>query len=248
MKSIDAIIIAKNEHQNIKECIESLGFCKKIIVVDNGSTDNTAQIAKQSGAHVITHPGSSFAALRNTGIKSAVSELVLYVDADERVSESLKKSIEGLLTKETTHAAYRVQRKNYYYGKNPWPFIEKLERLFRKDALEEWFGELHETPKVKGEIGDLDGFLLHYSHQDLTSMVDKTNEWSDIEAQLRFRSGHPKMTSWRFFRVMATAFYDSYIKQGGYRAGSIGIIESIYQSFSMFITYAKLWELQNKKK
>lgn len=249
MKTIDGIIIAKNEEENIKDCIESLNFCKKVIVIDNDSTDDTVKLATAAGAEVIHHTGKDFAELRNIGLKKVTSEYVLYVDADERVSTELKKSLEELLSEENSHYdAFVIKRKNYYYGKNPWPFVETLERVFKKDSLIEWFGKLHETAKVKGEIGQLNGFLIHYSHQNLTDMVEKTNEWSEIEAELRYASNHPKMTSWRFFRVMFTAFYDSYIKQGGYKAGTVGVIESIYQSFSMFITYAKLWEMQKKEK
>ena len=78
-------------------------------------------------------------------------------------------------------------------------------------------------------------------------MVNKTLEWSKIEAELRFNSNHPKMVWWRFPRVMTTAFLNSYVKQGGYKVGTVGIIESVYQSFSMFITYARLWEMQKKR-
>ena len=78
-------------------------------------------------------------------------------------------------------------------------------------------------------------------------MVNKTIEWSKTEAQLRLSINHPKMTWWRFPRVMITAFLNSYIRQGGYKVGMVGLIESVYQSFSMFITYARLWELQNEK-
>ncbi len=79
-------------------------------------------------------------------------------------------------------------------------------------------------------------------------MVNKTNTWSDTEAKLRLEAKHPQITWWRFPRVMTTAFVDSFFRQKGYKAGTAGIIESIYQSFSMFITYAKLWEMQEEKK
>ena len=78
-------------------------------------------------------------------------------------------------------------------------------------------------------------------------MVAKTNLWSEIESALRLKNSHPPMTWWRFFRVMVSAFYDSYFRQAGYKLGTVGLIESIYQAFSIFITYAKLWEKQNKK-
>ena len=132
-------------------------------------------------------------------------------------------------------------------GNHEWPYIEKLERLFRKDSLKGWKGKLHESPIIDGAIGDLDGFLLHYSHRNLSEMLKKTIEWSKIEAELRFKANHPKVTWWRIPRVMITAFFDSYIKQEGWKVGAIGLIESLYQSFSMFITYATLWEMQEKK-
>ena len=109
------------------------------------------------------------------------------------------------------------------------------------------YGELHETAKVNGGIGELQGLIYHYTHWDLFSMLQKTILWSDIEAKLRIDSNHPSMSWWRFIRVMITAFYDSYIKQGGYSVGTIGLIESMYQAFSIFVTYANLWELQEKE-
>jgi hypothetical protein len=99
---------------------------------------------------------------------------------------------------------------------------------------------------VKGKVGVLEGYLFHYTHQDLTSMVEKTIAWSEIEAELRYNANHPKMSWWRFFRVMLTAFFDSYVRQKGYKAGTAGLVESIYQSYSMFITYARLWEMQQE--
>jgi hypothetical protein len=124
-----------------------------------------------------------------------------------------------------------------------------MPRLFKKDNLTKWKGRLHESPVVDGVIGEIkDGFILHFTHRDLESMLNKTIEWSTQEAMLRYNSGHPQMTWWRFPRVMLTAFFDSYIKQRGYKAGAMGVVESVYQSFSMFITYAKLWELQKLAK
>ena len=88
--------------------------------------------------------------------------------------------------------------------------------------------------------------ILHLTHRNLYQMLEKTNEWSEYEAKLRFDSKHPKMSWWRFLRIMLTGFFKSYLLEKGYKNGTAGIIESIYQSFSMFITYAKLWEKQNR--
>jgi (heptosyl)LPS beta-1,4-glucosyltransferase len=247
MVKISAVIIAKNVENLIADCIDSVGFCEEVIVIDDGSTDRTADISKHLGAKVFTLLARSFAERRNYGLRKAKGTWVLYIDADERVSPELKREIQAVLKKEKNDiVAYRLQRKNFYLGKHEWPYIEKLERLFKRKYLQEWYGELHETAQVEGEIGELDGFLLHYTHQDLSSMVEKTILWSKIEAELRYKADHPKMSWWRFLRVMITAFYLSYIQQKGWKIGTAGLIESMYQSFSMFITYARLWEMQNK--
>ncbi|MBI2028376.1 MAG: glycosyltransferase family 2 protein [Candidatus Levybacteria bacterium] len=252
MTKISGIVVVKNEEDMIADCLDSISFCDEMIVIDGGSEDRTVEIAKKMNAKVFKYISSDFSKIRNFGLKKSTGEWVLYVDADERVSpllnEEVVKSIGNL---ENKYDGYFIKRKNFYLGtsdKNEWPYIESLERLFRKDKLEGWYGRLHESPKINGELGHLDGYLLHYTHRDLSSMIEKTIEWSQIEAELRLNSGHPKMTWWRFPRVMLITFLDSYIRQKGWRIGTIGLIESLYQSFSIFITYARLWEMQQGKK
>jgi glycosyltransferase involved in cell wall biosynthesis len=253
MSKISAIIIAKNEENMIADCLDSVSFCDEIIIVDGGSEDRTVELAKRMGAKVYPLETNDFSKLRNFGLEKAKGDWVLYVDTDERVSDGLKDEIKHL-TKDSDRVgklnAYSLKRKNFYLGtsaKNEWPYIEKLERLFKKENLKGWKGELHESPIIHGTIGELDGYLLHYTHRDLTLMLNKTIEWSKIEAELRFKAGHPQMVWWRFLRVMFTAFFDWYIRQKGYKLGTVGLIESIYQMFSMFITYARLWEMQQIK-
>lgn len=254
-QKISAIVVAKNEENMIADCLDSLSFCDEVIVIDNGSEDRTEDIAKRMGAKVFVLETDDFSKLRNFGLKKSKGDWVLYVDADERISDELKKSIKHLIANSDRVQqlnGYFLKRKNFYLGpskKNEWPYIEKTQRLFRRSSLKEWEGKLHESPIVIGEIGEIgEGFLLHYTHRDLASMLAKTIEWSKIEAELRFAASHPKVTWWRLFRVMLTVFLDYYIKQGGWKVGTVGIIESVYQAFSMFITYARLWEMQNKLK
>jgi hypothetical protein len=242
---LSAIIIAKNSEELIEDCLKSLSFCDEILVVDAGSIDKTVPLARRFGARVVKGTDGDFAQQRNIGLKEAKGEWILYIDTDERVSLELRDEI-TLAINQNAFSAYRLQRKNFYLGNYPWPKIERLERLFRKDNLEGWYGKLHETAKVKGKIANLEGFLLHYTHRDLGSMLSKTILWSQTEARLRLDAHHPKIVGWRLVRVMFTGFIDSYLKQGGWKAGTMGLIESIYQSYSMFITYARLWELQQK--
>lgn len=244
---LSAVIIARNEEEMIRGVLESVKFCDEIVVVDNKSTDNTHQIAKDRGAKVFSTDTSNFSKLRTFGMSKATGEWLLFIDCDERVSEELREGIESVTSGKPSFKAYSVNRKNYYLGNNEWPKIEKMERLFNKSALVGWKGEIHESPLYEGKAGVLPGLLLHFTHRNFTQMLKKTIEWSDIEAKKRFDGNHPRIKSWRIFRVMLTSFLGSYVGQSGWKAGSIGLIESLYQSFSAFITYAKLWELQQKK-
>lgn len=248
LTKISAVILCKNAEELIADCIDSVSFCDEVIIIDDNSTDRTPEIAKMMGASVYPYSNESFAKKRNLGLKKAKGKWVLYLDVDERLSPELQESIKKIVeSKRDVYSAYQLQRKNFYLGKNEWPTIEKMARLFKKTKLEEWYGDLHETARVDGPIGEItDGIIMHFTHQDLAGMVNKTIKWSKIEAELRYNAGHPKMSWWRFYRVMLTAFYDSYVKQKGYKVGTAGLIESMYQSFSMFITYARLWEMQQK--
>lgn len=243
MKTITGIIIAKNEQELIKDALESLSFCNEIVVVCNDSEDKTKEISEKY-AKVYDFKSNDFSELRNFGLSKAESDYVFYLDADERVTKELEKEIKEVLSSEKDYSAFRILRKNFYLGKNEWPYIEKLERLFKKESLKEWKGELHESPIYEGKLGELKGYINHYTHRDLDSMLEKTIKWSTTESLLRYNSNHPKMSWWRFPRVMITAFLSSYIKQQGYKAGTVGLIESMFQAYSAFITYAKLWELQ----
>ncbi len=254
MKIISAIVVAKNEENMIKECLESLSFCNEIVVIDNGSNDETLEISKKMGAKVFEFKIQDFSKLRTFGLEKVTGEWILYVDADERVSPKLKEEIQSKVLSGKYNrdvAAFRIKRKNFYFGsskKNEWPYVEKIERLFKKKSLAGWSGKLHESPIIDGRIGETEYFLTHHTHEDLSSMVEKTLEWSKTEAELRLEANHPKMIWWRFPRVMISAFINSYIIQGGWKVGTAGLVESMYQSFSIFITYAKLWEMQNKTK
>jgi len=244
---ISAVIIAKNEEKIIENALESLKFCDEIIVVDNASEDKTAQIAKSFGAKVIRKESDNFSQLRNTGQENSAGDYLLYIDADEIVDETLSKSILFEIKSNSSTSAYRLKRKNFYLGKYEWPYEEEIIRLFKKSKLLKWTGKIHESPLVDGNIANLDGYILHFTHRDLSQMLKKTTEWSDIESEIRLKAKHPKMTWWRFPRVMITTFVKYYLIQKGYKLGTAGLIESIYQTYSMFITYAKLWEMQNKK-
>lgn len=243
---ISVIIISKNEEDVIEECILSIkGIADEILLIDD-STDKTPEIADELGARVIKHAFENFSDQRNFGAKEARNDWILYLDSDERATPAFLKELKEKLKNSPEIPAFFIRRKTFYFGKD-WGIIDKVERVFRKDKLKRWHGVVHETPDIDGKPGIIDEPIMHFTHRNLSQMLEKTNKWSVYEAELRFEAGHPQMTWWRFFRVIITGFLKSFVKEKGYRNGTAGVIEAAYQAFSMFITYSKLWEMQNKK-
>lgn len=243
--TLTVIILARNEEKQIGACLSRVAFADERIVIDNNSTDATASVAKKYHATVIPAAENNFSALRTIGLQHATGKWVLYIDADEEVGKPLRDEILQTIINADKNA-YKILRDTYFLGQH-WPYKDSVERLFLRTNLKGWKGVLHETPIYSGNIGILQNPLVHRTHSTLEEMVAKTNEWSLLEADLRLHANHPPVVWWRLLRVMMTGFNRSYWQQGGWRAGTVGLIESMYQAFSMFITYAKLWELQQKK-
>ncbi|KKR87221.1 MAG: Glycosyl transferase, group 2 family [Candidatus Curtissbacteria bacterium GW2011_GWA1_41_11] len=242
--TISAVILTRNEEARIEACLKSLSWVDEVVVIDNGSSDKTVALAKKTGAKVTLSVEKDFSRLRDIGKEKTTGDWILYVDADEIVPEALRSEIIER-TKSKGCVAYCIRRKNYYLG-NPWPYQDKMQRLFLRNALVGWHGAVHETATVNGPTETLHSPLEHHTHRTLEEMVAKTNEWSVVEARLRLDAHHPPVVWWRLVRVMITGFWESFVRNGGWRAGTVGFIESIYQGYSMFITYAKLWEMQVK--
>ena len=245
-KTLSVIVIAKNEEKNLPECLKRLKFAGEIILIDNNSTDRTHWVAKKFNARIYNYAGMDFSKMRILGARLGSFNWLLYIDADERVTAERAKEIKEKLIRppqKAAPAAYSLIRRNFYFRRS-WPAGENIIRLIKKDALIGWSGPVHESPRINGTVSRLKNPLLHYTHNDLFDMVEKTNLWSETEADLRYKKNHPEVVWWRFYRVMLTAFFNYFIRQNGFRAGAIGLVESLFQAFSIFITYAKLWERQ----
>jgi glycosyltransferase involved in cell wall biosynthesis len=95
---LTAIILTRNESRHIQACIESLRFATSILVFDSQSDDDTRDLAQALGAEVLVNPFKNYPQQRNDALQAARSEWVLFVDADERVPESLAEEIQATLT------------------------------------------------------------------------------------------------------------------------------------------------------
>ncbi len=245
---ISVIIIAKNEQEKISKCLKSVDWAGEIILFNDGSIDNTVGIAKNFGAKIYNVPRGDFSSRKNFAFTKAKFKFILSLDADESVTPEVRKEITGLIKNwDNQYAAYAVPRKNIILGKEfkhggQWP--DYVVRLFKNDKYVKWSGELHEQPIIDGKLGYLKNPIIHIKHDKLSEMVQKSNVWSDVEAKLMFEAKHPIMNLRRFFTAMLREFYIRMIKQKSFLDGSEGVIYALYQVFSRFLSYAKLWEMQ----
>ncbi len=246
---LSIIIITKNEEKRIRACLESVKWADEILILDNGSDDKTLQIAKEYTDKIFKFQNEDFASLRNKGMEQATGEWVLYVDADERILDPLRKEIEAQITF-SDFGAFAIARRNIIFGREVrfGPYKKDwVIRLLRKKDFETWVGKIHEYPKFKGDLGYSKNFLLHLTHRDIDQIVLKSLEWSKIDARLRLEAGHPKMSGWRFLRILISETFNQGIKRKGFLNGTIGVMDALLQVFSLFITYVRLWQLQQSK-
>ena len=228
---ISCIILVgdKIDRDIYRKCLDSVSWCGEIIKVDT------------------TKINGSFSEWRNEGLKKAKGDWILYVDTDEIVTPSLRNEINQLISESAIQKAYAIPRKNFIFGKEfkysgQYPDYQK--RLFMRSSLKKWTGKVHEEPIFAGDLGHLKNPLLHYKNMTISQMLEKTNKWSEMEAQLLFDAGHPKMNLIRFASVAFREFYLRMIRQMAFLDGKEGVIYAIYQVYSRLITYSKLWEKQ----
>jgi (heptosyl)LPS beta-1,4-glucosyltransferase len=237
------------EKNYLEACLQSIAWADEIVVVDNGASTETLAIAKKFTKKIISEPSKSFADRHNLGAAKATGDWLLFIDSDERVSVALKTAIQQAIHNPEVDA-YQLNRVNFFLGKEV-KFGDRIPdyvtRLFQKDKLKTWTGEIHESSEVAGKISLLTAPLYHLTHRDIFTMVQKTINFSEHEAVLRQRAGHPPVVGWRLCRVFLTEFYNRIIKLQGWRQGTEGWIDGIFQAFSLFIVYARLWELQRKQ-
>ncbi len=245
---ISVIIITKNEEARIRPCLESVKWADEIVVADTGATDQTLKIAREYTKNIFTCQGNDFTSWRNEAGKKAKGDWLLYVDTDERVLTTLREEILKITSKDD-FSAYAISRKNIIFGSEQkysafWP--DWVIRLLKKEDFQSWVGKVHEYPIFSGKLGYSKSSFIHLTHRNIDQVILKSLSWSNIDVKLRLEANHPKMSSWRFLRILFSELFIQGIIRRGFFAGTIGTIDALMQSFSLVITYIRLWEMQQK--
>ncbi|HYJ45871.1 MAG TPA: glycosyltransferase family 2 protein [Pyrinomonadaceae bacterium] len=252
---VTATIITLNEADNIRAACESVSWADEILVVDSESTDETREIAAECGARVITRAWPGFAAQKQFAADEARHEWIFSLDADERVSEELRHSIDDLLyTKETKLAdGYRLARRSIYMGRwikgGGW-YPDYQLRLYNR-TRGRWQGAyIHESVKMDAgaRIETLQGDLLHYTGHDAAYHHRMIGErYAPLSARQMFEAG--KRTSPLGIATAGpAAFIRSYLLKGGFRDGLAGFTIARFAAHHAFLKNLMLWEMQKSRR
>jgi glycosyltransferase involved in cell wall biosynthesis len=248
---ITATIITFNEAANIRAACESVSWANEILVVDSESTDATREIAEECGARVISRPWPGFAAQKQYAADEARHDWIFSLDADERVSDELRHSIEDLLyTKEAELVdGYRVARRSFYMGRwirgGGW-YPDYQLRLYER-SRGRWQGAyVHESVKmVDGALVALiKGDVLHYSVRDAAHHHRMIGErYAPLAARQMFEEGR-RTSATRIMTAGPAAFVRSYLLKGGWRDRLPGFAIARFAAHHAFLKHLMLWELQ----
>ena len=242
MTQISAVVITLNEERNIERCLKSLqNVVDEIVVFDSFSTDRTVEICKSYGAKVTSCEWKGYAQTKNEANEAASHNYILWLDADEQLSEQLKNNI--LKAKDQLRGAYTFNRLNNYYGKwikHGGHYPDRRVRLFnRNDA--KWVGDyVHETLKVDQGVqaSHIPGDLLHFTSASITEHINQVNKFTDLAAQELFDK-RKKVTPFFLFSPLVRFIRDYFLKLG-FLDGYHGLVVCIISAHAKFLKYAKL--------
>ncbi len=241
---LSVCVITYNEADRIEACLHSVAFCDELIVVDAHSTDATRALASALGARVIERDWPGFRSQKEFAVNAASHDWVLCIDADERVSESLRGEIEAARAQGFAgHSGWSIPRITDYFGRflrhgNAYP--DRLVRLFDR-RCGGWRGnEVHENTKVSGTIGRFRGHLEHFSYRSLSDHEKRMQNYAELMADALYKKGKRVSMikvwvnpTWRFVR--------GYFLRLGILDGWRGLMFAIIETHYVHQKYLKLF-------
>lgn len=247
---LSAVVITFNEERNIRRCLESLqSIVDEIIVVDSFSTDQTEMICSEFGVRFYTNPFEGHIQQKNYAASLATGDYILSLDADEALSDSLKKSILEIKKNEPSKPGYSFNRLTNYCGtwvKHGGWYPDRKLRFWKKGAGQ-WGGlnphdqfMLHEGHKV---LGFLEGDLLHYSYYTIEEHYKQSYYFADIAAEARVAKGVRTSALDPWIHGLAK-FFKMYFFQAGFLDGKTGFTIAKISFLATIRKYRKCLDLQ----
>ena len=246
-EKISVCIICGNEIKNIERCLKSVTWADEILVLDSFSSDGTYEVAQKYTDKVFRHEWLGYIGQKKLIAEKASGPWILFVDADEEVSDNLRAEIESLFSQPIPNGVngFNCPRLVHYLGRWIWHgdwYPDTKLRLFRKAYGECGGEEPHDRIIVTGKVRNLRNPLNHYTYDDITDQISQINRFSSISAKTKrsFGAGLCGLLFHPLFRFIKCYFFKL-----GFLDGIPGLIIACNVAFSTFAKYAKLWELRH---
>jgi glycosyltransferase involved in cell wall biosynthesis len=244
--SLTVVIVAKNEARNIAECVASASFAEEVVVLDSGSSDNTAALAAKAGARVVQTDWPGYGPQVARGFSLATSEWVLSLDADERISDALRAELLDAV-RSSAFDGYRIPRLSEFCGRfirhSGWRPDRTL-RLGRRSLSSFTEHFLHAHMRVDGRTGELRNSLIHFSYPDMHDVLEKLDRYSSGNARDMLAAGKSggvgKAVMHGFFAFVRTYFF-----RLGFLDGQHGLMLAVYNAEYTYYKYIKLMFLKS---
>jgi glycosyltransferase involved in cell wall biosynthesis len=248
MIKLSAVIITFNEERNIARCIDSLvGLADEILVVDSFSTDKTLEICREKGAKVIKNKFEGHIQQKNFALQQAQYEWVLSLDADEALTDELKKSISEII-KSPTKNGYRFNRLTNYCGKwvryCGWYPDTKVRLVNRNYASWQGVNPHDKLALTDGsDVGFLHGNLLHYSYYTKEDHYRQIEYFGKIAAQEAYKNGK-RVNHLTIVGKVVAQFVKSYLLKLGLLDGITGLKISYRSAYATYRKYQILSQIK----
>jgi glycosyltransferase involved in cell wall biosynthesis len=251
MFNLSSIIIAKNEEANIGRCIKSQLDCidEIIVLIDKDSTDKTIEIVKSfSNVKHEFAEWEGYSKTKQRAVSLASNNWVLWIDADEALTDQLRNELLELKNSTPDYSAYSIPRKANFLGRwilhSGW-YPGRVVRLFNKNKARFSDHQVHEQLIVNGEIGDLKSDLEHYTDPNIFHYFEKFNNYTSIAAK-ELNTNNKSFSVLDLILRPIVIFVKMYIVKLGFLDGIQGFILAVFSSAYVFTKYAKLWEINFK--
>ncbi len=249
---LSALLITLNEEENIEEVLNNLSFADEIVVVDSYSTDRTVQLVKKhEKAKLIQRAFQNYTDQKSFALEQATYDWVLFLDADERVTDKLKNEILFTINAKTpTAEAYYFYRifmfKDEVLRFSGWQ-SDKNYRLFRKSKVHFTQDRIvHETLVVDGKSDSLKHKLIHYSYKEYDEYKGKMIKYGQMKAREELKKNYtPNL--YHFVVRPAYKFFNHYILRFGILDGKKGIIICYLNALGVYARYKELKRLRSTK-
>ena len=243
---LSVTIITLNEAEHIAPAIESASWADEIVVVDSGSTDGTADIARTAGARVLTREWSGYVDQKNFAAEAASNDWIFSLDADERIPPALAEEVRGLIASDPPVHGYRGPRVTYHLGRwiRTTDFYPDYQTRLYDRRFARWRGRyVHESVAVDGPAGRLNNDLEHYSFSDLRDQIKRINQYSTLSALQMYEAGR-RTGPVEILVHPPAAFLRNYVLRRGFLDGTAGLTISLVNAWGVGLKFMKLWELQ----